>query len=168
MSTNTTNYNLVKPADNETADILVINANMDTVDAQLKTNADAITTKETPAGAQAKADAVQANLVSHSADNVKHPTYAVTTGSANTYLVAALTVYNDGTGITVKINADSTGVSTLNGKGLKSVTGNDITNLKSGGIYSFRYNSTTSNFIMQGEGVDATSLITATNLILNM
>ena len=92
MSTNTTNYNLVKPADNETADILVINANMDTVDAQLKTNADAITTKETPtgaqtkattaennaktyadsketpSGAQAKADAVQSNLTSHLAD----------------------------------------------------------------------------------------------------
>ena len=101
-------------------------------------------------------------------DNVKHPTYAVTTGSANTYLVAALTVYNDGTGITVKINADSTGISTLNGKGLKNSLGNDITNLKNGGIYSFRYNATTSNFIIQSEGVDASSLITATNLILNM
>ena len=107
-------------------------------------------------------------IETHVTNNVKHPLYAVTTGSANTYLVASLTVYNDGTGITIKINVDSTGVSTLNGKGLKNSLGNDITNLKNGGIYSFRYNATTSNFIIQSEGVDATSLITATNLILNM
>lgn len=94
--------------------------------------------------------------------------YAVTTGSANTYLVSSLTTYLDGTGITVKIHVDSTGASTLNGKPLKSANGTDITNLKANGIYTFRYNSSTGNFIMQGEGVDATSLITATNLILGM
>ncbi|MBN7773158.1 hypothetical protein [Clostridium aminobutyricum] len=36
MSTNTTNYNLIKPADNETADISVINVNMDKMDQVLK------------------------------------------------------------------------------------------------------------------------------------
>ena len=112
--------------------------------------------------------ATVANNTNNLADNVKHPIYSVTTGSANAYVVAALTTYSDGTGITIKINVDSSGVSTLNGYGLKNSLGNDVTNLKSGGIYSFRYNATTSNFIIQSEGVDATSLITTTNNILNM
>lgn len=36
MSTNTTNYNLVKPTDADDADISIINANMDTIDQTLK------------------------------------------------------------------------------------------------------------------------------------
>lgn len=40
MATNTTNYNLVKPALNETADIEVINSNMDIIDLKLKENND--------------------------------------------------------------------------------------------------------------------------------
>jgi hypothetical protein len=35
VSTQTTNYHLIKPADNETADIAVINSNMDTIDTAL-------------------------------------------------------------------------------------------------------------------------------------
>lgn len=44
MSTKTTNYELIKPADNETADIQVINGNMDIIDTKLKENAEAIAT----------------------------------------------------------------------------------------------------------------------------
>ena len=44
MSTNTTNYNLVKPEYSDDADIADINGNMDIIDAQMKTNADGITT----------------------------------------------------------------------------------------------------------------------------
>jgi hypothetical protein len=110
------------------------------------------------------------------ADYVKHPAFAVTTGSANTYIATlnpVPTAYVDGMGITVKINVDSTGTATLNinslgAKGLKTSTGNDVTNLKTGGIYTFRYNETTGNFILQGEGVDVSSLITSTNNILGM
>lgn len=36
MSTNTTNYNLVKPDYSEAADVAVINGNMDIIDTQLK------------------------------------------------------------------------------------------------------------------------------------
>lgn len=46
MPTNTTNYNLVKPGTSENADISVINGNMDTIDSQLKINADSTSTKQ--------------------------------------------------------------------------------------------------------------------------
>jgi len=41
MATQTPNYELLKPAENENYDIFVHNANMDKIDAQMKTNADA-------------------------------------------------------------------------------------------------------------------------------
>lgn len=43
MSTNTTNYNLVKPDYSEAADIAVINGNMDIIDTAMKNNATDIT-----------------------------------------------------------------------------------------------------------------------------
>lgn len=42
MAEKTTNYNLSKPADNETADIASINGNMDILDTELKKNADEV------------------------------------------------------------------------------------------------------------------------------
>jgi len=79
----TANYNLIKPQYDETADIKVINENMDIIDGKLKENADGLSTHvaaaaphsghETPSGAQAKAEAaagaVRAQLESHVADN---------------------------------------------------------------------------------------------------
>lgn len=209
MSTNTENYNMVKPADNETADIAVINANMDTIDAVLKPTADpaqvpsglvgklnewiswitnrikAITGKtnwydapdttlaaakthidataphsghETPAGAQAKADAVQTNLNTHLADfTLQVPYGGTTTNVGNAYSIAtpAISALSAGMAITVKCNADSTAAVTLNwdAKGAKSVlkaNGTAVTNWKNGGIYTLRYDGT--NFILQGEG----------------
>lgn len=47
MSTTTTNYNLVKPEYSDDADIADINGNMDIIDSQMKTNADAIATNAT-------------------------------------------------------------------------------------------------------------------------
>ncbi|HBV95629.1 MAG: hypothetical protein JL50_10070 [Peptococcaceae bacterium BICA1-7] len=38
----TTNYNLIKPLDNETADIADINQNMDIIDGQMLQNANAV------------------------------------------------------------------------------------------------------------------------------
>ncbi len=119
-------------------------------------------TKETPSGAQAKADAaatvVQANLDAHKADYIRQPGYATATGSANTYSITlnpAPTAYVDGMAISVKINVDNTGASTINVNGLgakpiKKPNGNDVAagNLKAGSIYTLRYNGT--NFILQG------------------
>jgi hypothetical protein len=96
----------------------------------------------------------------HLADYVKHPAYAVASGSANTYSVTlnpAPTSYVEGMAIAVKINVDNTGPSTINVNGLgakaiKKPNGNDVSagNLKAGSIYTMRYNGT--NFILQGEG----------------
>lgn len=42
MANNTKNYNLIKPTENEVADIGVINRNMDAVDEKLKKNEEAL------------------------------------------------------------------------------------------------------------------------------
>lgn len=47
MATQTTNYGLTKPSYNETADIGVINSNMDIIDAKIKENADYVSTLAT-------------------------------------------------------------------------------------------------------------------------
>lgn len=96
----------------------------------------------------------------HQEDGTAHVPYAVATGSANTYAVTldpAPTSYVDGMAITVKINVQNTGASTINvnGLGAKSIkksNGNDVAsgNLKAGVPYTLRYNGT--NFILQGEG----------------
>ncbi|HEX2927751.1 MAG TPA: hypothetical protein VHP38_16075 [Ruminiclostridium sp.] len=101
-------------------------------------------------------------VLTHLSDYVRQPGYAVTTGSANTYAVTlspAPTAYTDGMGIVVKINAANTGAATINinslgakaivdGKGNALVTGK----LRLNGTYSLKYNSTSGNFILQGEG----------------
>ncbi len=102
--------------------------------------------------------------------------FGTTTNVGNDYSIILSPVpvsYTDGMTIKVKINVDSTGASTLNvnslgAKALKSANGNDASGLKSNGIYTFIYNATTGNFILQGEGVDVTPLITAQNAIFDM
>jgi hypothetical protein len=94
---------------------------------------------------------------------VKHPAYATTTGTANTFAVtlnpAPPNGYEDGLGIVAKINISSTGASTLNVNGLgakaiKDSLGNAITSggLKLNPPYTLRYESTSGNFIVQGKG----------------
>ncbi|WP_253270880.1 tail fiber protein [Geobacillus thermocatenulatus] len=122
---------------------------------------DTLTSTSTTKAATANAvKQVNDTVVAHLADYVKHPAYAVASGSANAYsvtLTPAPTAYVDGMAVTVKINVDSTGASTLNVNGLgakplKKANGNDVTNLKANGVYTFRYNASTGNFILQGEG----------------
>ena len=55
----TNNYNLKKPEGTDPVKISDLNDNMDIVDDVLKANADNIATKETPAGAQSKANAAE-------------------------------------------------------------------------------------------------------------
>lgn len=102
--------------------------------------------------------AKQSDFESHKADyTLQIPFGGTTTNSGNDYSIAtpAIASLVAGMAIAVKINADSTGATTLNwnGKGAKSIkkaNGNSITNLKNGGIYTFRYDGI--NFILQGEG----------------
>ena len=93
----------------------------------------------------------------HAALNTHIP-YAVATGSANIYAVTispAPASYVEGLALASKINVDNTEASTINvnGLGAKSIkkpNGNDVSasNLKTGSIYSLRYNGV--NFILQG------------------
>lgn len=86
--------------------------------------------------------------------------YATTTNVGNTYSAnfsPALTVLTDGQAVVIKINADQTAAATLKPNSLadiplKKANGNDMLSMKAGGIYSYRYNATTGNFILQGEG----------------
>ncbi|QCX32444.1 hypothetical protein FDN13_01320 [Caloramator sp. E03] len=98
------------------------------------------------------------DLNTHATNNT-HIFYAVCDGSANNYTVtvSGITSYTEGIAVSVKINVDNTGASTINvnGIGVKSIKtadGDDVVSgdLKAGSIYTLRYNGT--NFILQGKG----------------
>jgi len=57
----TGNYNLKKPEGSDTVNIDDLNDNFDVIDQALKNHEDDLATKETPAGAQAKANIAEAN-----------------------------------------------------------------------------------------------------------
>ena len=132
---------------------------------------------ETPAGAQAKADAaesaaksyadgvaageagaVQAELDAHKADYTLQVPFATTAGSANAYTVStdpALPSLVAGVAITVKFHVQNTGASTLNwnskgAKPIKKANGSNVAsgNLKANGVYTLRFDGV--NFILQG------------------
>lgn len=122
--------------------------------AAAKAHADAAaphTGHETPAGAQAKVD-------THASDYTLQIPYAgTTTNVGNAYSIAspAIAALTAGMAVSMKINADSTGAATLNwnGKGavpIYKANGVAVSNLKTGGVYTLRYDGT--NFILQGEG----------------
>jgi len=121
--------------------------------------------KETTAGAQAKADVVQENLTEHQADYVRNPGFAPTTGGvANTYAAAttpALPALVDGVSIYLDVQVANTGASTLNwdSKGAKAIVDGKGNALIAGkmplnGIVGVRYNASTTNFQLLGEGGD--------------
>lgn len=96
----------------------------------------------------------------HLADYVKQPADGGTTGgTATAYTCSstpAPTVLSDKIGVVITAHADSGSNPTLNwstlgAKPIKKPNGNAAV-LKNGGIYTLRYNSTTGNFILQGEG----------------
>ena len=76
----TGNYNLKKPEGSDIVNIEDLNDNADIIDQALKSHDDAIATKETPQGAQEKAEAaagaVRAELDAHLADEELHMTQA--------------------------------------------------------------------------------------------
>ena len=103
-------------------------------------------------------EAVTDEVIAHEADYTTQIPYAVSTGSANTYVVAttpALTSLVAGVAITVKFNVTNTGASTLNWdtKGAVSIKNPDGTAVASGdlnGVFTLRYDGV--NFILQGKG----------------
>lgn len=105
-------------------------------------------------------DDLKKDFTAHKADYIQHIGYAIATGLANEYiatLTPALSKYQEGVSLRLKINVDNTGASTVNvnelgAKAIKKANGADVTsgNLKSGSVYTIVYNGT--NFILQGEG----------------
>lgn len=100
------------------------------------------------------------NYSSHLADYVSHPAVSTTTNIGNDYSITLdpiPTEYKNGMGLILTINADSTGDATINVNGLgaipiKKSNGNPVNNLKTNGVYTLRYSSVQSAFILQGEG----------------
>lgn len=137
----TTNYNLKMPSSAEVLKMDDINEDMNVIDESLKGLDDKITQHVT---------------------NLSHIPYTVATGSANAYEITidqALTTYEDGMAVCVKINESSTGASTLNVNGLGAQAiidsyGNPITSegLKVNTPYIMRYESVSQSFIVQGKG----------------
>jgi len=116
-------------------------------------------TKETPAGAQAKAEAaagaVQAELNMHKADNAAHvPHLGTTTNSGNNYSITSTKVINDGAKFSVKFNVAATGAATLKissdgtARALKKPGGGDFK--PKAGIYTLIRDG--ANFQLLGEG----------------
>lgn len=102
-------------------------------------------------------------LVAHLTDYVRQPGYAVSTGTIWQYDVTlnpAPTTYTDGMCIAIKMHADNGPHGcfiNVNGLGNKRIVNhagpiNAAGKLKAGVIYSFRYDATSGNFILQGEG----------------
>ena len=80
----TANYNLIKPGYDETADIKVINENMDTIDGKLKENADGLSTHSSKAASTSASGHVQLQTT---VDNSE--TTALTPKALNTHVAAA-------------------------------------------------------------------------------
>ena len=112
----------------------------------------------------ATADATATSFAIHQADYVRQPAFGPTTGSANTYLFTstpALPALVDGVSAYLDVHAANTGASTLNwnstgvkaivdGKGVALIAGKMPLN----GIVGVRYNASTTNFQLLGEGGD--------------
>ncbi|PKM75269.1 MAG: hypothetical protein CVU92_02345 [Firmicutes bacterium HGW-Firmicutes-17] len=149
METLTPNYRLRKQDEDEFYSETINTDNMDTIDAELKENAD--------------------DIAVHTTDyTLQVPYGGTTTGTANTYAIATPTIaaLAVGMAVSVKFNLDSTAASTLNwcgqgAKPIKKANGTNVTNLKATGIYTLRYDGT--NFILQGEGASGNA--TASDLI---
>lgn len=109
--------------------------------------------------------AKELDLAAHLADYMLQVPYGgTTTNNGNNYSITSPFISSlvAGMAVCVKINADSTGATTLDwystgAKAIKKSNGNSVTNLKANGIYTLRYDGT--NFIVQGEGAsgDATA-----------
>ena len=119
-------------------------------------------------GTTADAAETKVSADAHKADYVRQPAFGQTTGSANTYVInstPALSALVDGVSAYLDINVANTGASTLNwdGKGAKSIVdskGNALTSgkLPLNGIVGVRYNASTTNFQLLGDGASGNAI----------
>jgi hypothetical protein len=100
---------------------------------------------------------IEGNIQAVNTGTVK---FCTTTNSGNTYTLSftiPYTALEDGEPFIFKCNADSTGaasikIDSMTAYPLKKANGDAMTVLKANGIYTIRWNATTSAFILQGEG----------------
>ncbi|MNB86277.1 hypothetical protein D3C75_332170 [compost metagenome] len=172
MPENTPNLNLYKvdPATdgNDTFNIdTMLNENWDKIDQHAGDTVKHVTaaersgwnSKETTAGAQAKADAAAAASVPL-IDYVRSPGFGLDSGTANAKAITLnppATSYEVGMGFAFLNNVENSGPVTINVDGiddayLRDSKGNNLTagKLKADCVYSVRYNGEV--FILQGEG----------------
>jgi hypothetical protein len=97
----------------------------------------------------------------------------LTSNSGNIYTITTSNItalsLKDGFPLSLKINANSSGaasikINSLNAILLKKANGSDV-KLYKDGIYSFKYNETTKNFMLQGEGGGGDAI--AAQLLIN-
>lgn len=157
MSTNTPNYNLEKPHEDEFYNVDVPNTNMDKIDAALKALSDALGGIDLTNLLQA-ITAVDNKVNTHSEDKVIHPSYVIASGT-NSYVATIDGIQSlvEGLSIKVKFTNANTGTVTLNinslgAKTLLKSNGNSLSqgNIKAGQICHIVY--TGSNFQLLGEG----------------
>lgn len=121
-----------------------------------------------------KASSVETNATNHAKDTVLHTYYNTAGGSANAKTVTlspAPVGLVDGMAVVFKNTTANTGAVTLNvnnlgAKAIVKANGKALSanNLAVNGIYTVRYNATTGNFILQGEGSETT--LEADNILI--
>jgi len=183
MPTNTPNYNLVKPTKaTDTADIDVINANMDKIDTAMKATADAVSVhetdsvkhitaaertawnaKETPSGAQAKVDAAITALINGAP------------GALNTLAELAAAIGNDASfattmasALATKLNATASLIDSAAGnmRPAYNLTNVDFNTVTVSGFY--HVNTAASNFPVAYNGVLEVYAISDTNYVIQI
>lgn len=164
----TTASEAIKELQQKAGEVKKVNGQLPDANGNVNVNIDTskLATKEELSSAstyiQQEMNDLEQTVAAHQTDYVTHTGWAVATGSANSYvatLTPALSKYQEGVSLRLKINIDNTGASTVNVNGLgvkaiKKANGADVTsgNLKAGSVYTITYNGT--NFILQGEGGD--------------
>lgn len=125
------------------------------------TNASSVVIKINPTFIYASKQYVDEKLGNHIPDPVAHIRFATASGENNkaVYLTPTPAALVDGLAVSFKNTVENTDAVTLNVNSLGSkpivkANGNPISpaGLKANGIYTVRYNATTQNFILQGEG----------------
>lgn len=81
MATNTSNYKLTKPDYTDAPDIAVINANMDTIDTQMKTNATAAANVQTAVNNLVKITRLPAQSLTAAGGSLTFTNSSITTTS---------------------------------------------------------------------------------------
>ncbi len=107
---------------------------------------------------------IMEDYLAHKADGAKHIQYRASMGSGDIYDITLTDITGvasqipDGYPISFKANINSSGIGSNylrinNSSQVRMCKANSVTfAIKAGGIYTVRYNATTGNFILQGDG----------------